>query len=192
MKKADPRQRLIRAGPLVIGAILIAAIVHVAVVLLMPQVAMLHASARLAAQAPANTLELLQPTEPGQDALALPFADPSMITAVCRFDLSAGAVRLRVPVSDSFLSVSLLSPTGHVILALTDRAATRRVIDMVLVTPEQQKLLEAQDPEDEPVQEIRIRLGQATGVALIRGLALRDAEKAAMSALLGRATCKQE
>ncbi len=192
MRQAAPRQRLLRAVPLVIGAILVAGIVHLAVVLLMPQVATLHASARLAAQAPANTLELLQPTDSGQEALALPFADPSMITAVCRFDLAAGAVRVRVPVNDGFLSVSLLSPTGHVILALTDRAATRRVIDMVLVTADQQKQLEAQDPEDEPVQEIRIRLAQPSGVALIRGLALRDTEKTAMSTLLGRAICKQE
>jgi uncharacterized membrane protein len=186
------KRLFLRSAPFVVGTLLVSGIVHIAVMLLIPHVATLNASARLSAQAQINTLELLQPTETGNETLALPFADPSMVTAICRYDLSAGAVRLRLPVSESFLSVALLSTAGQVIVSLTDRAATRRVLDVLLVTPEQQRQLEAQDPDDEPVQEIRIRLAQTSGVALIRGLAQRDAEKKAMVSLLERAICKQE
>jgi uncharacterized membrane protein len=186
------RGSLFRFAPFLAGTFLVAGIVHLAVILSMPQLATLHATARLASQAKSNTLDVLQPTEPGQNILALPFADPSMVTAVCRYDLAAGPVRLRVPVGEGFLSVALLSPAGQVLVSLTDRAATRRVLDMLLVTPEQQRQLEAQDPEDEPIQEIRVRVAQTGGVVLIRGLAQRDAEKKAMVALLGRASCKQE
>ncbi len=183
-----------RLLPFVIGAALIAGIVHLAIVLILPQISTSHASARLSLQAPDNALEVLQPVGTEKDAprLPLPFADPSVVTAICRFDLTNGPVRLRIPVGDNFLSVALLSPTGHVLLSITDRAATRRVLDMLLVTAEQQKQLEAQDADDEPVQEIRIRLARATGVALIRALAVRDTEKAPMATLLGRAVCKQE
>ena len=63
---------------------------------------------------------------------------------------------------------------------------------MLLVTAEQLRQLEAQDPDDEPVQEIRLRMAQLSGVALIRGLAIRQSDKEAMAALLARAICKPE
>jgi uncharacterized membrane protein len=183
---------LFRFTPFVVGALLIAGIVHLAIVVLMPQIGSSHAATRLAQLAQVNTPGLLPPIRTGQEALPLPFADPAMITAICRFDLADGPVRLRVPVGESFLSVTLLSPTGRVILSVTDKAATRRVLDMLLVTPEQQRQLEAQDPDDEPVQEIRIRMAQPSGIALIRGLATRQTDKDAMAALLARAICKPE
>jgi uncharacterized membrane protein len=188
------RGTLFKLLPFVIGTILLAGMVHVAIVLLLPQVASSHATARLSAQASRNTLEVLQPVKPGQNdiPLPLPFADPSMVTALCRFDLSAGPVRLRLPVGEGFLSVALLSPTGHVNLSITDRAATRRILDILLVTPEQQRQLEAQDPDDEPVQEIRLRQTRTTGIALIRGLALRSVDKDNLAALLARAQCRAE
>ena len=111
---------LFRLAPFAVGALLIAGIVHLAIVLLMPQVGSSHAGTRLARKAEINTMELLPPVRAGQEALPLPFADPALITAICRFDLSDGPVRLRVPVSESFLSVTLLSPTGSVILSVTD------------------------------------------------------------------------
>ena len=186
------KARLFRFAPLAIGALLIAGIVHLAIVLLMPQIGSSHAGTRLARQAQINQLELLPPIRTGEEALPLPFADPALITAICHFDLSDAPVRLRVPVGESFLSVTLLSPTGRVILAVTDKAATRRVLDMLLVTAEQQRQLEAQDPDDEPVQEIRLRMVQPTGIALIRGLAPRQADRDAMAALLARTICKPE
>jgi uncharacterized membrane protein len=183
---------LFRFTPFAAGALLIAGIVHLAIVLLMPQIGSSHAGTRLARNAQVNAMELLPPVRAGQEALPLPFADPALITAICRFDLSDGPVRLRVPVGESFLSVTLLSPAGRVILSVTDRAATRRMLDMLLVTQEQQRQLEAQDPDDEPVQEIRIRMAQLSGVALIRGLAMRPGDREPAAALLARAVCKPE
>jgi uncharacterized membrane protein len=186
------KTRVFRLLPFVTGALLIAGIVHLAIVLLMPQIGSSHAGTRLAQQAQINAIKLLPPVRAGQDALPLPFADPALLTAICRFDLSEGPVRLRLPVGESFLSVTLLSPTGRVILSVTDKAATRRVLDMLLVTAEQQRQLEAQDPDDEPVQEIRLRMAQPAGIALIRGLAPRQADKDAVATLLARTICKPE
>jgi uncharacterized membrane protein len=189
--------RVVKAGlfrlmPFAVGALLIAGIVHLAIVLLIPYLGSSHAGNRLARLSQVNAAELLPPVRPGQEALPLPFADPALITAICRFDLSDGPVRLRVPVGESFLSVTLLSSTGRVVLSVTDRAATRRVLDMLLVTSEQQRQLEAQDPDDEPVQEIRLRMAQTTGIALVRGLAARQADRDSLTALLGRMICKPE
>lgn len=189
---AWPRTELFRFAPFLAGALIVAGIVHIAAILLMPQVATLNAAARLLAGAAPNALEVLQPALDPADPLPLPFADPAAVTALCRFDIEDGPVRLRVPTGEGFLSVVILSPTGRVLLALTDRAATRRLLNIVLATPAQQRQLEAQDPEDEPVQELRVRLGETRGVAVIRALALRESEKRAVAAALARASCRQE
>jgi uncharacterized membrane protein len=186
------RASIFRIFPFLTGALLIAGIVHLAIVLLMPHLGSSHAGTRLVRQGQTNAMVVLQPVQTGTGVLPLPFADPAMITAICRFELADGPVRLRVPVGESFLSVTLLSPAGRVILSVTDKAATRRLLDILLVTPEQQRQLEAQDPDDEPVQEIRIRMAQPVGVVLVRGLASRQTDKEAMAALLARAICKPE
>jgi len=178
----------LRYAPFALGALLVAGIVHIATILLVPQVASRNAAARLSAGAPVNAL--LAPD--AATGPPLPFADPAAVTAICRFDLDEGPLRLRVPTGEAFLSVVVLSPTGRVMLALTDRAATRRQLNIVLATPEQQRQLEAQDADDEPVQDLRVRLPQTRGVVVMRQLALREAEKRPAAAALARAACRQE
>jgi uncharacterized membrane protein len=186
------RPALFRFAPLAIGALLVAAFVHIMIILLLPRVASSTAMARLSAGASVNALELLQPVAASHETLPFPFADPAMVTALCRYDIGDGPVRLRIPTGESFLSVALLAPGGKVLLSFTDRAATRRQLNVVLVTAEQQRQLEAQDPDDEPVQELRIRLPETRGVAMIRALALREADKEALAAAMSRSSCKQE
>jgi uncharacterized membrane protein len=76
--------------------------------------------------------------------------------------------------------------------ALTDRAATRRQLNIVLATRLQMRQLESLDPDDLPVQDLRLRVTAPTGVAVIRALAQREAERSGLQALLGRASCQQE
>jgi uncharacterized membrane protein len=174
------------------GALLFAAAAHLTAVLLLPHVALSGAVSRLSAGTQINAVEVFQPVRTATDALPLPFADPAMITAVCRFDISDGPVRMRIPTGEAFLSVAILSPSGQVVLALTDKAATRRLLDIVLLSATQLRQLEAKDPDDEPVRELRVRIAAPQGVAVIRSLAVRDAERDGISALLGRSSCMAE
>jgi uncharacterized membrane protein len=184
--------RVFRALPYLTALLLVAGLVHVAIILLAPRVSAIHAHARMTADAQVNVLEQLPPVREGERSLPTPFADPAMVTALCRFDLTEGPVRVRVATGDTFLSVSILGPNGRVLTSMTDKAATRRQLNIVLLTAEQQRQLESQDPDDEPVQDLRIRLQETRGVALIRGLALREADKGAMAAALARTLCRQE
>lgn len=183
--------RLFRLAPFALGAFLVAGVVHIAIVLLVPGLAASNAAIRLMQGARVNALEILRPVQAGEQP-PIPFADPALVTALCRFDIEDGPVRLRVPTGDAFLSVVLLSPRGRVLLALTDRAATRRLLNIVLLTAEQQRRLERDDPDDEPVQELRLRLSETRGVAVVRTLALRESEKRPLEAALGRAGCGQD
>ena len=76
-----------------LGGLLLGGIVHLATVLLLPRTATQDAYTRLSATAPANGIMALPAPTP-DDAL-LPFMDPAFATAVCRYDLAAGPLKLR-------------------------------------------------------------------------------------------------
>jgi len=128
-----------------LGGLLLGGIVHLATVLLLPRSATQDAYTRLSATAPANSITSLP--APTSDEAVLPFMDPAFATAVCRYDLAAGPLKLRVPVSQAYTSVSFYTRSGIAYYAINDRAAGRRIIELDLMTSEQR----AEVPEDEEV-----------------------------------------
>ena len=129
-----------------LGGVLLGGIVHLGTVLLLPRTATQDAYARLAAVAPVNTSHGACRRRRPDDAV-LPFMDPAFATAVCRYDLSSGPLKLRVPVSQAYTSVSFYTRYGIAYYAINDRAAGRRVIELDLMTAQQR----AEMPEDEDV-----------------------------------------
>ena len=118
-----------------LGGLLLGGIVHLATVLLLPRTATQDAYTRLSATAPANSIVPLPVPTP--DDAVLPFMDPAFATAVCRYDLAAGPLKLRVPVSQAYTAVSFYTRAGVAYYAINDRAAGRRVIELDLMTTAQ-------------------------------------------------------
>ena len=95
--------------------------------------------------------------------------DPAVAGAFCRYDLSAGPVRVRSPTGRAgFASISFHSRRGAVFYALTDRAATHGVMEAVIVTPAQLRALVASDDEDNPSEDLRIVSPTTQGYVLAR------------------------
>jgi uncharacterized membrane protein len=180
----------LRMVPFVLGTGFVAGIVHISTILLMPQLAGQTAAARLTGGAQVNVLEHLQ--QINGDTMLVPFADPALQTATCYYNVSEAPVRLRVQTGDHFLSVVFISENGRLTYALTDKAATRRTIDVLLVTESQLRQVEAQDPDDEPIQELRLRVSEPKGLAVIRAFVPRTSDQQAVAALLERSVCKAE
>jgi uncharacterized membrane protein len=93
--------------------------------------------------------------------------DPAFATAACRYDLAKGAMKLRVPVSQAYTSVSFYSRNGIAYYAINDRAAGRRVIELDLMTTQQRNDL----PDDEEVtaaDRLIVESPTSTGLILIR------------------------
>ena len=67
----------------------------------------------------------------------MPFMDPAFAVAVCRYDLSAGALKLRAPLSQAYTSVTFYTRNSVAYYAINDRAAGRRAIELDLMTEEQ-------------------------------------------------------
>jgi len=156
---------MIRWALWLLGGLLLGGIVHLSSVLLLPSTATQDAYTRLAVAVPANTIMALP--APNPDDAALPFMDPAFATAVCRYDLAGGPLKLRVPVSQAYTSVSFYSRNGVAYYAINDRAAGRRLIELDLMTAQQRADL----PDDEEVtaaDRLIVEAPTPTGLILVR------------------------
>ena len=126
---------MIRWLLLILGGVLLGGIVHLATVIILPRTATQDAYARLTPIAPVNTVVALPAPTP--EKAVMPFMDPAFASAVCRYDLSQGPLKLTVPVSPAYTSVSFYTRNDVAYYAINDRAAGRRVIELDLMTTAQ-------------------------------------------------------
>jgi len=180
---------MIRWLLLLFGGALLGGIVHLATVIIMPRTATQDAYSRLARIAPVNTVTALPAPTP--ENAAMPFMDPAFASAVCRYDLSQGPLKLTVPVSLAYTSVSFYTRYGVAYYAINDRAAGRRVIELDLMTIEQHNLM----PEDEDVtaaDRLIVESPTLTGLIAIRALAPEPGLMPVAQTAIAAAQCKQQ
>ena len=150
------------------GGALLGGIVHLATVIIMPSTATQDAYLRLARIASVNTVTALPAPTP--ENATMPFMDPAFASSVCRYDLTQGPLKLTVPVSLAYTSVSFYTRYDVAYYAINDRAAGRRVIELDLMTTEQHNQL----PEEEDVtaaDRLIVESPTVTGLIAIRALA---------------------
>ena len=135
---------MIRAVLWIVSAILLGSIVHLTTILLLPYTATQDAYTRLTPITEINKVALLPTAVP--DSTTLPFMDPAFATAICRYDLANGPVKLQAPVSQIYTSVSFYTTRGIAYYAINDRAGGRRVIELDLMTAKQRS--QVQDDEE--------------------------------------------
>jgi uncharacterized membrane protein len=158
---------MIRWLLLIFGGALLGGIVHLATVIILPRTATQDAFARLTPLAPINTVVALPAPTP--EKAVMPFMDPAFASAVCRYDLSQGPLKLTVPVSPAYTSVSFYTRYDVAYYAINDRAAGRRVIELDLMTKAQHDLV----PEDEEItaaDRLIVESPTTTGVIAIRSM----------------------
>jgi uncharacterized membrane protein len=178
---------MIRLVLTILGGILLGGIVHLVSVLALPRIASLDAYSRLAPLTTLNTVTALPPAEPG--TTTMPFMDPAFATAVCRYDLAKGPIKLTVPVSQAYTSVSFYTRSDVAYYAINDRSAGRKVIELDLMTEAQH----AEVPDDEEVtaaDRLIIDSPTATGLIVLKALAPEPGWMPQAQASLAAATCK--
>ncbi|MDE2363651.1 MAG: hypothetical protein KGM42_13310 [Hyphomicrobiales bacterium] len=162
------------ALPWILGSLFLAGIVHISSVLMMPRFAEKDAFALLSV--PIDGVQLLPDAS---DRQSIPFQDPAATLATCRFDLDKGPMLIRYNAGENLLTMSFRDRTGNVFYSTTDRAALRGKLDILLVDAQQLDNLEANDPEDQAPQELRLVPPTRTGFVLIRAIADRDGGRSA-------------
>jgi len=176
--------------PWIVAGLMLGAIVHIVSILMMPALSGQDATTRLRALATLNHLQLLPRVTP--ERMALPFDDPDLATGICPFDISAMPLRIKVPAGEEFLTVSFLQPGGSIFYALSDHATANGMLDIRLADKAQMTEIEAEDPGDEAVSELRVPAKSLIGVVLIKALANDRAQLANAEARISRATCTTE
>lgn len=180
---------MIRFLAVVVAGVLLGGLVHLVSVLALPAIATQDAYSRLAPLARVNSMTPLPEVTP--DATLIPFMDPAFATAVCRYNLGAGPLKLSVPISQSYTSVSFYTAEEIAYYAINDRSAGRKVIELDLMTEAQHEEL----PKDEEVtaaDRLIIDSPSQSGLIVVRALAAEPSLMAQAQASLAAATCRQQ
>jgi uncharacterized membrane protein len=178
---------MIRVLFTIIAGVLLGGIVHLVSVLALPRIATNDAYSRLTPMTRLNEVTALPPADPGN--VTMPFMDPAFALAICRYDLSGGPLKLAVPVSQAYTSVSFYTRNEVAYYAINDRSAGRKVIELDLMTEAQHADL----PEDEDVtaaDRLIIDSPTATGLIVLKALAPEPGLMPQAQASLAASSCK--
>jgi uncharacterized membrane protein len=171
----------------IIAGVLLGGVVHLVSVLALPRIATQDAYSRLTPMTKLNAVTTLPLADPNNTTM--PFMDPAFAIAICRYDLGGGPIKLAVPVSQAYTSVSFYTRNDVAYYAINDRSAGRKVIELDLMTEDQHADL----PEDEDVtaaDRLIIDSPTATGLIVLKALAPEPGLMAQAQASLAASSCK--
>ena len=171
----------------IIAGVLLGAVVHLVAVLALPRIATQDAYSRLTPMTKLNAVTALPLAEPNN--APMPLMDPAFAVAICRYDLSGGPIKLTVPVSQAYTSVSFYTRNEVAYYAINDRSAGRKVIELDLMTEAQH----AELPEDEDVtaaDRLIIDSPTATGLIVLKALAPEPSLMPQAQASLAASSCR--
>jgi uncharacterized membrane protein len=178
---------MIRLAFTVIAGVLLGLIVHLVAVLALPRIATQDAYSRLTPTTKLNAVTQLALPDPSN--APMPFMDPAFAVAICRYDLSDGPIKLAVPVSQAYTSVSFYTRSEVAYYAINDRSAGRKVIELDLMTEAQHADL----PEEEDVtsaDRLIIDSPTTTGLIVMKALAAEPGLMPQAQASLAAASCQ--
>ena len=178
---------MIRLAFSIAAGVLLGLVVHLVSVLALPRIASEDAYSRLTPLTKLNAVTPLPAADPTNTLM--PYLDPAFAVAICRYDLSGGAIKLKVPVSQAYTSVSFYTRNELAYYAINDRSAGKKVIELDLMTEAQHSDL----PEDEDVtaaDRLIIDSPSTTGLILLKALAAEPGLMPQAQASLAAASCK--
>jgi uncharacterized membrane protein len=173
----------------IIAGVLLGGVVHLVSVLALPRIATQDAYSRLTPVTKLNAVTQLAAADPGNTLM--PYLDPAFAVAVCRYDLTGGAIKLKVPVSQAYTSVSFYTRNEVAYYAINDRSAGKKVIELDLMTEAQHSDL----PEDEEVtaaDRLIIDSPTATGLIILKALAPEPGLMQQAQASLAASSCAEQ
>ena len=159
---------MIRLAFTIVAGVVLGLVVHLVSVLALPRIATQDAYSRLTPMTKLNGVTQLPLADP--QTSPMPFMDPAFALAICRYDLTSGPIKLTVPVSQAYTSVSFYTRNEIAYYAINDRSAGKKVIELDLMTEPQHNEL----PEDEEItaaDRLIIDSPSTTGLIVMKALA---------------------
>jgi uncharacterized membrane protein len=163
-----------------------AGIVHIVVLLLVPQFSHRDAWSRLAAISAPYSMAPLKVETGGPPVVKS--VDPLFQAMACRFDLRDGPVQIKAPGKVPFWSVSIYDRNGQNIYSFNDHAANGGLMDAVVLTPAQMVEVRRDLPE-EFQGSVFVETSVDEGIAVVRSFIPDDSWKPAVARFLQQSSC---
>lgn len=146
--------------------LVLAAGVHIVIVLGVPS----HAARDAYSLLRGAGQEDVEPTL-GDPRSWLPKHDPAASVSACAFDLANGPLRVSTKTNSLFQSLSFHARGGNVFYAVTDRAAVRGELELVVMTRRQLDEALAAEDEEAPNRDVRVVAPRQEGFVVVRVVA---------------------
>ena len=143
-----------------------AGIVHIVVLLLLPDFSERDAWSRLESRGELYRIIRIDGTPAAAEVIHRS-ADPLFYVAACRFDLEEGYAHITAPGRVPYWSVSVYDRSGQNIYSFNDRTATSGQLDFVVLTPPQMIDVRKELPEA-LVSSVFVEADIDQGIALVR------------------------
>jgi uncharacterized membrane protein len=166
-----------------------AGIVHIAVLLLLPQFSERDAWSSLAEAADFYKAVRIDGGDGGTAVVRS--VDPLFHAAACRFDLDEGPVHLSAPGNVPFWSVSIYNRAGQNIYSFNDRATERGALDFVILTNAQMIEVRKAVPEDYK-RTIFVQVPIGEGMVVVRSFVPDPTWETTTSEFLAKLGCAKE
>lgn len=164
-----------------------AGIVHIVILLMVPDFSERDAWSRLAMVSGQYKMVRLD-AETGEQPLVRS-VDPLFYAAACRFDLSEGAVRIATPGTVPFWSTSIYDRNGQNIYSFNDHTPTGGNLDLVVLTTAQMIEFRKELPTNFE-RSIFVEAAIDEGIVVIRAFVPDESWKPAVSRFLDQASCE--
>jgi uncharacterized membrane protein len=109
--------------------------------------------------------------------------------AACGYNLDEGPVRISARTGPLFQSLSFHARAGGIFFAVTDRAAIRGSLDLVIMTRQQLDEALAREDEDDPTRDVRIISPSREGLVIVRVLAGLPSQRLEAEAAASSVSC---
>ncbi len=154
------------AAYLLLLGLVLAGVVHIAIVLLIPQYGTRDAWAYLSSRTDLFAFTRLDSAETGS---SLAEVDPFFTYGVCRFNLDEAGLEMSGPATQTFWTASVFDEDGAVIYSLNNRTAINNKLDLLILNPLQ--TLELRETERQSLEtSVVIEASISKGFVMIRVL----------------------
>src|SRR5258708_12948990 len=123
---------MIRSLFTIIAGVLLGGVVHLVSVLALPRIASQDAYSRLTPMTRENAVTPLPLADPNN--ATMPLMDPAFAVAICRYNLKDGPIKLTVPVSQAYTSVSFYTRNEVAYYAINAPSPGPNAIKLHLMT----------------------------------------------------------
>ena len=170
----------------VVGAMLLAGIVHITATLAVPLLGPGNAFRKMQETLPVNQMVFLPPPTPATQLL--PFVAADALYAACRYDLRATSVAVSAVLSDPGWTLSLHTPQGDNFYVMPAQQLRRSEV-MFVITPASERLVEFGSSRRLTGDDSQIESPVTEGLVMLRAPLRGLAWRAETEAKLRRASC---